>query len=263
MRELADDLLEETRALDALLVPLSEMQWGTATPADGWSIRDQVSHLAYFDEAATLSVVDPATFRDAARAELADIDGFTARVAAESRERLGSELLVWWRRARTHMVDVMRELDPSMRVPWYGSEMSAASSLTARIMETWAHGQDIADALAVARASTAALEHVAFLGVRAFSNSYRARGLAVPDVDVHVALHDPSGQAWAWGPDTAVNRVDGPALDFCLVVTQRRHVADTALRCTGEVATEWMTIAQAFAGPPGAGRRPGQFAGST
>jgi uncharacterized protein (TIGR03084 family) len=158
------------------------------------------------------------------------------------------------------MVDVMGALDPSVRVPWYGLEMSAASSLTARIMETWAHGQDVADALGATRPPTPALRHVAFLGVRAFANSFRARRLVVPEVEVRVDLQGPAGGTWSWGPDDAAQRVDGPALDFCLVVTQRRHVDDTALRCTGDVATEWMTIAQAFAGPPGSGRRPGQFA---
>ena len=138
--------------------------------------------------------------------------------------------------------------------------MSAASSLTARIMETWAHGQDVADALGRSRTPTPALRHVAHLGVRALPNSYRARRLAAPEVDVYVALDGLHGEPWVWGPETAANRVEGPALDFCLVVTQRRHVDDTALVTHGDVAHEWMRIAQAFAGPPGAGRRPGQFA---
>jgi uncharacterized protein (TIGR03084 family) len=260
MPGLVGDLHAETEALETLLVALDEPQWESATPADGWSIKDQVSHLAYFDEMATLSAADPDAFRAAATAELDDVDGFTARIASEHRDRPGADLLVWWRTARTRMVDVMGALDPSVRVPWYGSEMSAASSLTARIMETWAHGQDVADAIGATRPPTPALRHVAFLGVRAFANSFRARRLVVPDADVRVELQSPAGETWSWGPDDAAQYVEGPALDFCLVVTQRRHVDDTALRCAGDVATEWMTIAQAFAGPPGSGRRPGQFA---
>ena len=31
--------------------------------------------------------------------------------------------------------------------PWYGPSMSARSFVTARLMETWAHGMDVADAL--------------------------------------------------------------------------------------------------------------------
>ncbi len=259
MDALVADLAAETRELEQLLVPLTEAEWGTPTPADGWVIGDQVSHLAYFDEAATLSITDPDAFRAAAEPDLADVDAFTARVAAESRGRAGAALLAWFRDARARMVEAMRQLDPSTRVPWYGLEMSAASSLTARIMETWAHGQDVADTLGTTRTPTAALRHVAHLGVRAFPNSYRARRLRVPEVDVYVALAGPTGEPWVWGPESAANRVEGPALDFCLVVTQRRHVDDTALVTHGDVAREWMAIAQAFAGPPGAGRRPGQF----
>ncbi len=58
------------------------------------------------------------------------------------------------------------------------------------------------------------------------------------------------------GPAEASNRLTGPALDFCLLVTQRRHRNDLALAIEGPAATEWMTIAQAFAGPPGPGRPP-------
>jgi uncharacterized protein (TIGR03084 family) len=139
-------------------------------------------------------------------------------------------------------------------VPWYGPDMTLASSITARIMETWAHGQDVADTLGVTRTPTERLRHVAFLGWRAVGNSFRARGRAVPTEAVRVE----AGQ-WTFGPAEATNVVRGPALDLCLVVTQRRHVADTALVAEGPVAAEWLSIAQAFAGPPGAGRSPGQF----
>jgi uncharacterized protein (TIGR03084 family) len=108
----------------------------------------------------------------------------------------------------------MFDVDPSKRVPWYGLEMSAASSRTARIMETWAHGQDVADALGTHRTPTPALRHVAHLGVRAFANSYRARRLPVPDVDMYVVLDGATGEPWVWGTETAMNRVDGTALDF-------------------------------------------------
>jgi len=46
------------------------------------------------------------------------------------------------------------------------------------------------------------------------------------------------------------DRVEGSALDFCLVVTQRRHLDDTKLDVTGDHAREWLQIAQAFAGEP-------------
>ena len=137
--------------------------------------------------------------------------------------------------------------------------MSLTSKLTARIMETWAHGQDVADALGRTRVPTDRLRHVAHIGVRARSFSYLVRGLPPPAVDVRVELTGPHGDIWEWGDPTSPDRVSGDAEQFCLVVTQRRHLDDTALRYTAGAAQEWLGIAQAFAGPPGEGRRPGQF----
>jgi uncharacterized protein (TIGR03084 family) len=157
-------------------------------------------------------------------------------------------------------VAALRAVDPSTRIPWFGPDMSPASKATARLMETWAHGQDIVDALDLVRPPTKRLYHVAHIGVRALPNSYRTNQRPVPDAPVYVALAAPDGERWTWGDADAADRVEGPALDFCLVVTQRRHVADTDLVVEGAVATDWMSIAQAFAGPPGEGRAPGQFA---
>jgi uncharacterized protein (TIGR03084 family) len=140
--------------------------------------------------------------------------------------------------------------------------MSLASKVTARIMETWAHGQDVVDALGATRTPTDRLRHVARIGVLAMPNSFATHGRPVPTDRIRVALTAPSGAVWSWGDDDAADSVSGDALDFCLVVTQRRHVADTALEVTGPTATAWIGIAQAFAGPPGAGRRAGQFAGA-
>jgi uncharacterized protein (TIGR03084 family) len=136
--------------------------------------------------------------------------------------------------------------------------MSAASSLTARLMETWAHTQDIADALGVTREPTARLRHVAHIGVGARAFSYAVRGQPEPTVPVRVELSGPDGVRWTWGPEDTENRVTGPALDFCLLVTQRRHRDDVALAIDGPAATQWMAIAQAFAGTAGPGRPPGQ-----
>jgi uncharacterized protein (TIGR03084 family) len=146
-----------------------------------------------------------------------------------------------------------------MRVPWFGPDMSVASALTARIMETWAHGQDIADTLGVTREATDRLAHVAHIGVGARAYSFVANGRPAPTVGVRVDLVLPSGRPWSAGPADAADRIAGSAVDFCLVVTQRRHRDDTGLVVTGPAADEWMAIGQAFAGKPGAGRKPGQF----
>jgi uncharacterized protein (TIGR03084 family) len=261
LADLGRDLEAETSWLRSRLAALDDAGWDTPTPAPGWSVRDQVSHLAYFDEATTMAAIDPDRFRVERAEVLADIDGFTSNVAARYRARPGVELLAWFDRVRAQMIERVAEVDAATRAPWYGPDMSVTSLLTARIMETWAHGQDVADALRVDHPPTVALRHVAHIGVRALPNSFRARQRAVPSDEVRVELTAAAGERWTWGPADAVNTVRGSAVGFCLVVTQRRHPSDTDVVAAGPVATEWMTIAQAVAGPPGAGREPGQFAG--
>ncbi|HEY9484272.1 MAG TPA: TIGR03084 family metal-binding protein [Micromonosporaceae bacterium] len=260
MTTLAEDVAAETTALRLMIAGLDESGWRQDTPAAGWTVADQVGHLAYFDDAAITSATDPDEF--AADLERAVADDATSADAIVDRYRVlpPAELLVWFDESRARLLDVFRSLDPSVRLPWFGPPMSAASALTARLMETWAHGQDIADALGVVRQPTDRLKHVAHIGVGARAFSFAAHGRSAPDAPVRVELAAPGGETWTWGPAGADDRVSGPALDFCLVVTQRRHLDDTALRIEGPAATEWMSIAQAFAGPPGPGRRPGQFA---
>jgi uncharacterized protein (TIGR03084 family) len=117
-------------------------------------------------------------------------------------------------------------------------------------METWAHGQDVVDALGLTRRPTPRLRHVAHLGVRTLGWSFRVNGRPEPDVAVRVQLTAPEGGTWTWGPEEAADRISGPAEDFCLLVTQRRHRDRTALRARGPVADAWLDLAQAFAGPP-------------
>jgi uncharacterized protein (TIGR03084 family) len=257
MTALADDLAAESAELRVLVAGLDEAGWRRDTPAEGWTIADQVSHLAYFDDAAVRSAVEPDAFRaELERAGVVDPDA----IAARYRDLSGAELLAWFDRSRERLVETFRGLDPGLRVPWFGPAMSAASALTARIMETWAHGQDVADALGVVRVPSGRLRHVAHIGVGARAFSYALHGRAVPDVPVRVELDAPDGSVWTWGPADAADRISGPALDFALLITQRRHRDDLALAVTGPAAREWVEIGQAFAGKAGTGRRAGQFA---
>jgi uncharacterized protein (TIGR03084 family) len=252
--ELCDDLRAERSDLLALVESLDEGGWRQPTPAPGWSILDQLTHLAWFDDAARQAIDDPDGFRAHRPAVLADVDGFVARVAQANRHRSGAEVQDWLRRAGDQLLASASAADPDVRIPWYGPDMSVGSNVTARIMETWAHGQDVADALGVTRQPTDRLRHVAFIGWRSLPNSFHAHRRPVPTEPVRVEL-----DGVTLGPAEATNVVQGPLLDFCLVVTQRRHPDDTRLTAEGDVAREWMRIAQAFAGPPGVGRRPGQF----
>jgi uncharacterized protein (TIGR03084 family) len=254
MAALAADLAAESAVTRALVAGLDEAGWHTPTPAAGWDIADQISHLAYFDEVAVQSAVRPDEFRADLAAAPDSVNADT--IAARYRDRTGAELLAWFDTARAQLLATFKDLDPQQRLPWFGPAMSAASSLTARLMETWAHTQDIADALAVTREPTARLRHVAHIGVGARAFSYAARGQAMPDVPVRVELTAPDGAVWTWGPADAADQVAGDALDFCLLVTQRRHRDDLGLAVDGEAAQHWMAIAHAFAGPPGPGRRP-------
>jgi uncharacterized protein (TIGR03084 family) len=260
---LIGDLAAETAALRAIVDPLPAADWLLPTPAPGWTIADQVSHLAYFDEMAVKSATDPGAFTAEVAQLIATGTADADVIAAEHRHLSPAQLTDWFGRTRSDLLSAFARLDPTARVPWFGPPMSVASSVTARMMETWAHGQDIADALSVQRVPTHRLRHVAHIGVGARAFSYVARGLPVPADPIQVELVAPSGELWTWGPDTAEDRVSGPALDFCLLVTQRRHRADTAVTAHGPVADQWLTIAQAFAGPPGTGRAPGQFAAGT
>jgi uncharacterized protein (TIGR03084 family) len=251
---LLDDLLAETADVEAMIAPLDDSGVARPTPATGWDIRDQLTHLAFFDEAATQAAVDPDGFRTAAAVLMEQGMDFPDRVAAEHAGLTADEVRAWFARARSAFVAAFRGRDPRARLPWYGPDMSVASSVTARIMETWAHGQDIADTLGVTRVSTDRLRHIAHLGVSTTAFCFRLHGRAVPAVPIRVELLAPSGARWTWGDADAANRVEGAALDFCLTVTQRRHVGNTGLTVRGPVAQEWIGIAQAFAGAPGPGR---------
>jgi uncharacterized protein (TIGR03084 family) len=254
------DLAGESDSLVVMLSGLSALDWAAATPAAGWTVRDQVTHLAFFDDATLLALGDPVGFV-AQRGELLAIGaGFPDAVADRYRSLSGEQCLTWLVRSRAALLDAYRGADPAVRLPWYGPDMGPTSSATGRLMETWAHGQDIADTIGQVRVPTDRLRHVAELGVRTFAFSFQLRGGAVPGTPVRVELDAPDGDRWTWGPAQADDLVRGRAVDFCLVVTQRRNVADTSLEVSGPVAAEWLSIAQAYAGAPANGRPPGVWA---
>jgi uncharacterized protein (TIGR03084 family) len=208
-----------------------------------------VAHLWFFDREATTALTDSDAFARILDEAINDNDGYMARTLGEGRD-LGADLPHVWRETRRDLLAALTAADPATKVPWFGPPMSPASFATARLMEYWAHGQDVADALGRTRQPTARLRHICHLGVRTRGFSYAVRGLPAPESDVYVALTGPDGDLWTWGDAGAADKVEGSAEDFCLVVTQRRLPRDTALLLTGPVATEWMSIAQAFAGGP-------------
>ena len=253
-----DDLRSESEEVDRLVRGLSDAEWAAPTPAAGWSVAHQIAHLAWTDRAALLAATDPAGFAAETEKALAAPDTFVDAGAEEGAALPPAVLLERWRTGRERLQEALRAAPPGARFPWYGPPMSAVSMGTARLMETWAHGQDVADALGVVREPTARLRHVAWIGIRARDYAYLVRGRTAPDEPFRIELVAPDGEEWTYGPADAVQRITGSALDFCLLVTQRVHRADTGLAAEGGDAEEWLSIAQAFAGPAGPGRPRGE-----
>ncbi|WP_447039052.1 TIGR03084 family metal-binding protein [Streptomyces sp. DSM 118878] len=250
-----DDLRAESEELDRLVAELRGERWALATPAPGWTVAHQIAHLAWTDRVALLAATDPEAFAAEAEKAAAAPDTFVDEGAEEGAKLPPAELLDRWRTGRAALRRALAEAPAGTRLPWYGPPMAVPSMATARLMETWAHGQDVADALGVRRVPTDRLRHVARIGVRARDFAFAVRGMSPPREEFRVELSSPvTGEPWAYGPEDAPQRVSGPALDFCLLVTRRAHRSDLAVRAQGADADRWLDIAQAFAGPPGTGR---------
>lgn len=251
-----DDLREESEELDRLVAELSPEQWALATPAPGWSVAHQIAHLAWTDHSALLAATDMDAFHTLVEKALVAPGSFVDDGAEEGAALPPAELLTRWREGRAALDKALRAAPRGGKLPWYGPPMSAASMATARLMETWAHGLDIADALGVVRPPTDRLRHVVWIGVRTRDFAFTVHGLPVPFEPFRIELTAPSGELWTYGPEDAGQRVTGSAVDFCRLVTQRAHRSDLDLRAEGPDADRWFDIAQVFAGPPGAGRGP-------
>lgn len=254
--ELVQALQAESESLDGLVAELSDDQWATPTPAQGWTVAHQIGHLHWTDRVSLLSITDPAGFGDLVEQAMGDPSGFVDAAAETEAARPPAELLADWRKTRDRLGGALVAVPEGTKLTWFGPPMSAASMATARMMETWAHGLDVADALGVKRPEGDRIKNVVHLGVRTRDFAYLVNGLDAPAEPFRYEITAPSGRLWTWGPEDATDIVRGPAVDFCELVTQRRHLDDLNLEFIGDEAAAWSRIAQAFAGPPGAGRAP-------
>jgi uncharacterized protein (TIGR03084 family) len=253
VRQVLDDLVAEQHALDDVVADIPAAQWALDTPSPRWTVADQIGHLTFFDGTAALAITDAPAFLDHKNeltSSFADELAVDDATLGAFRRLSPADQLAAWRDARGQLETAARTLTDDARVEWYGPSMGSKSFLTARLMEVWAHGQDVCDTVDSTRPPTDRLRHIAQLGVITRGWSYIVRGERPPEADVRVELTAPSGEVWTWGTDDAPSRITGPADDFCLVVTQRRHVDDTTLTAEGEAAEDWMRKAQAFAGAP-------------
>lgn len=256
LEQVVFDLAVEGDALDELVAPLDDDGWRRQTPAAGWSIAHQIAHLAWTDEVAVQAATDKEAWDALVLQAIEDPMGFVDKEADRLSQLPPTELLRRWRTARTTLTETLLALPEGTKLPWFGPPMSPTSMATARYMETWAHGLDVAEALGVPPEPTDRIRHLVHLGVRTRNFAFSVHELEAPAEEFRVELASPRGETWAYGPEHAAQSVRGSAYDFCLLVTQRRNRADLDLVATGADADRWLDIAQAFAGPPGSGREP-------
>jgi len=246
-----NDLEAEGAQLESWVAPLEAGQWATPTPAEGWTIAHQIAHLAWTDETSVKAAGDEEGFAETVRAAVANPGGFVDEAAREGALLDPDELLTRWQSSHRSLVRALRDVPDGARIPWYGPPMSPTSMATARLMETWAHGHDVAGALGIDPPRTDRARHIAYLGVRTRDFAHQLRGEDVPTEEFRVELTGPGGDVWAWGPEDAAQRVIGDGWDFALLATRRLHPGDADVKATGEDAQHWLTIVQAFAGLPG------------
>jgi uncharacterized protein (TIGR03084 family) len=217
---IVDDFRAEVAALDTLLADLSPAQWLVATPAEGWDVRDCVTHLAVSNEFA-LECVRTGKFELMARLEAAgSVEAYERDHLGSGRAKPGAAVRAWWLGTNADLADALDAAEPDVRIPWGPNTMSLPSFTTARLMETWAHGLDCFAAAGVAPVDTARLHHIAHLGLRTLPYAFGVRGLTPPG-PVRLELTAPDGATWRLGPDDAPSWVSGTASDWCRVATLR------------------------------------------
>ncbi len=245
----AEDFRAESRALLAL-VSSAPARLDEPTQFRNWTLNEVIQHLHVWNHMAFLQLEDEEALTGHLRAMRASGQAMRTFENAFLGGLSGLPLLAAWEAQAEATADRFAGADPRARLKWAGPDMSARSSITARLMETWAHGQEIYDHLGVRRRNEDRIGNIVVLGVNTFAWTFATRGQTPPGDMPFLSLTAPSGETWTHGQDTPDERIEGLAEEFCQVVTQTRNIADTGLKVTGPVATEWMAKAQCFAGPP-------------
>lgn len=264
MEALAADFRDESEALHQLVAALDEALLDQATAFKGWTLNMILGHLHVWNLAAGMSLKADGSF-DIFRAQLAAQLGagkkLTTFEASWLADAKGRALVSAWRAGFQQTAADFSAAAASTRVKWIGPDMSARSALTARLMETWAHGQAIYDLLGLVRRNRDRIRNIVALGNNTYAWTFKVRGEDAPSPQPHLRLTAPSGEIWRYNDPSELELIEGLAEEFCQVVTQTRNIADTNLRVVGANASAWMAKAQCFAGaaetppPPGARRR--------
>lgn len=256
----ARDFRDESDALYALIEPLSDEQMASVTAFKGWTINNVIAHLHTWNHGADMSLSEPEKFRSFFESLIAHRDAGGLVIDFEKEfcgGAQGRELVRMWHDYYGPMSERFAQADPSARVPWAGPSMSVRSSISARLMETWAHGQEVFDVLGEVRRNADRIRNIVILGVNTYGWTFHVREETPPEPMPYLKLTAPSGEIWEYGEPSAEERIEGAAEEFCQVVTQVRNIADTSLKVTGPNATEWMSKAQCFAGAPNDPPAPG------
>ena len=253
----ADDFRAESRALHGLVSRTAPIRYREPTQFKGWGIHDVLQHLHFWNRMAYLQLADEAELIHHLKTMAAAGKSMRAYESEVLAGLDGFALVAEWEKQFEETADRFTSADPKARLKWAGPDMSARSSITARLMETWAHGQEAYDHLGVVRKNEDRIGNIVMLGVNTFGWTYATRREKPPGDMPYVVLEAPSGEIWTHGNPSDTERVEGRAEEFCQVVTQTRNIADTSLKVTGQIATDWMSKAQCFAGPPAAPPPPG------
>jgi uncharacterized protein (TIGR03084 family) len=261
LQKVIADLTADSHEVDGLVAGLDDFSWKLPTPAPGWSVTHQIGHLAFIFRIAGLAAADPAGFGRLAAGLAGGFDKAVNDALADYVDDPPEALLTRWRAERDAGIKALAAVPADQLVPWLVNPLPPAVLASAGMMEVFGHGQDIADGLGVQRVYTDRIVHLIGFAVHTKDFGYQARGLTPPEAPFRFEVTAPSGALWTFGPEDADQRITGPAADLCLLVTRRRHREDLALEATGALADHWLDIAQAYRGPAGPGREPGQFFG--
>ena len=255
------DLLAEVEEFHDFLLTLDESEWQKSTGFMNWTPWDVVAHLHYFDLVSQTALEGGAPFKARQDALIRSIGkGMTnAQIAREEFGEIAPvELLDRWLTTCRTMATELGESDPKRRLPWFGPDMGVRMFTTARYMETWAHSQEVYDLKGAKRTYNDRIKNVAAIGIRTFGWTFVNRKLEVPGPPPYVRLDAPSGAIWEWSDPSEEEYIRGDAAEFCHVVTQGRNIEDTGLEVVGAVSSQWMAIAQCFAGGPVDPPKPGE-----
>jgi uncharacterized protein (TIGR03084 family) len=256
------DFRDEVDELHGFLQTLKPEEWDLETGFMHWTPWDVVAHLHFFDLVSMVTLEGEEAFAAERRSLFTAIGGGKTNKEL-ARERFAdldaAGLLAQWRSTAHALAEALGTSDPKRRLPWFGPDMGVQMFMTARYMETWAHGQEIYDLVGATRTHTDRIKNIATIGMKTFGWTFVNRKMEIPGPPPHVRLVAPSGEIWEWNEPNETECIRGEAVDFCHVVTQGRNIADVSLEVRGPIATQWMSIAQCFAGgavdPPKPGTR--------